>query len=145
MSTLHEDTLSEVTQPSNPVPSIRPGPREQALYDEIAKDRGLRYNKDKPQWSLLPWDAVAAVVGVLGYGAKKYAPRNWERGWSYSQTFDSLQRHLLAWYQTREDFDPESGKHHLAHVACNALCLLAFAVRNRDDLDDRPKYHSDAR
>jgi hypothetical protein len=102
-------------------------------------ERGLRYNHGKLPWHLIPWDAVAQVASVLRYGAKKYAARNWEKGLSYSETHDSLMRHLRDWYDG-QSHDPESKELHLAHVACNALFLLAFAVRDKDGshLDDRP-------
>jgi len=102
-------------------------------------ERGLRYNSGKLPWHLLPWDAAAEVVAVLRYGASKYKARNWERGLSYCETHDCLMRHLRAWY-AGESHDPESGCLHLAHVGCNALFLLAFAVRGKDgsELDDRP-------
>lgn len=105
---------------------------------EMKEDRGARYNGGKLRWHLLPWDAVRTLVDIYEYGATKYAPRNWEKGLSYSETFDSLQRHLLRWY-TGEDIDPETGRLHMAHATWNALALLTFVVRGRTDLDDRPK------
>lgn len=84
----------------------------------------------------MPLDALGAVVEVLEMGAKKYAPRNWERGLSWSQTADSLLRHVTAWY-CGEQRDPESGLLHLSHVACNALFLLAHELRGIGT-DDRP-------
>ena len=102
------------------------------------EERGTRYNGGKLRWHLLPWDAIRALVDIYEIGASKYAPRNWEKGLSYSETFDSLQRHLLRWY-TGEDLDPETGRLHMAHATWNAVALLTFVVRNRTDLDDRPK------
>lgn len=99
---------------------------------------GTKSDSGKAPWDLLPWDAVAEVVRVLQFGATKYAARNWEKGLSHSRVFAATQRHLIAFFQMREDRDPETGIHHLAHAACEVLFALAFAVRGRRDLDDRP-------
>lgn len=99
--------------------------------------RGVRHNKGKVRWHLVPWDGMQAVADIFEKGAHLYSPRNWEKGLSYSEVFDSLQRHLLSWYRG-EDRDPLSGMLHLAHATWNALALLTFTVRGRDDLDDRP-------
>jgi hypothetical protein len=90
----------------------------------------------KAPWHLLPYDALAEVVKVMAYGKAKYAARNWEKGLQHDETFGATMRHLTAWY-AGEDVDTESGLLHLAHVAWNALALLAFTVRGRDDLDNR--------
>jgi hypothetical protein len=56
-------------------------------------------------------------------GAAKYADRNWEKGINYSRVYSALRRHLAKWWN-RQEFDPESGMNHLAHVATNAVFLL---------------------
>jgi hypothetical protein len=106
---------------------------------------GLRYNEGKRPWHLVPWDALAAVVDVFAAGAKKYAPRNWERGQPYSTPFASLLRHLLAWWGG-EERDPDTGCRHIAMVVWNGLALLTYEVRGMGQiekdgvpLDDRPR------
>lgn len=103
---------------------------------------GLRFNSGKPRWELLPYTAVAKVVDVLTLGASKYAPRNWEKGLSFSDTFASLQRHATKWFGG-EDHDDETGIHHMAHVATNALFLVYFALTGKGK-DDRPHKEQDA-
>ncbi len=103
-----------------------------------ADNRALRFNQGKRQWHLLPLDALNPVIDVLMYGAKKYAPRNWERGDHYSTHFDCLMRHLEQFFYRGEDACPESKCHHLAHAACNILFLLTYHVRGIG-IDDRPK------
>lgn len=95
---------------------------------------GNRYNKNKTRWSLLPWDAIERVILVYQFGAKKYSDRNWEQGLSYSDTFESLMRHITAWYNG-EQVDPESGLSHLLHAAFNILALITFETRGvgKDD------------
>lgn len=108
----------------------------------IADGGGLRANAGKLRWSLLPMDAIEYLIRVFEHGAKKYAPRNWERGQAWSTPYDSLQRHLKAWwlgedYDTGTPEEPGSGLYHLAHVVWNALALLTFQLRGIGE-DDRP-------
>jgi hypothetical protein len=105
----------------------------------------LRKDDGKLPWDLLPYDAVEEIVRVLDFGAKKYSPRGWEAGMSWSRCYAPTIRHLTKWWQG-QDIDPETGISHLAHAACNILFLLAYSKRgmgtylNRDDteMDDRP-------
>lgn len=103
---------------------------------------GIKYDKDKIRWDLVPYDAVSEIAKVLTYGAVKYAPRNWERGMSWSRVFGALQRHLTSWFQGK-DIDSETGLSHLAHAGCCLLFLLAWESRNHG-ADDRPKLSEDA-
>lgn len=98
---------------------------------------GARYNEGKLRWGLMSWPALREVVRVLEFGAKKYAAWNWTKGLSWSDCFNSLQRHMLAWYEG-EDRDPETGLSHMAHVMCNAMFLMHFILFGTGT-DDRPK------
>ena len=89
---------------------------------------GVKYDNDKPQWSLLPFKALKEVVDVLTYGAKKYAPDNWKKVPNAKQRYiDAGFRHLTA-YAAGEKLDSETGKSHLAHAICCLLYLLAFEI-----------------
>lgn len=93
----------------------------------------------KPQfYHLLPWDIIHTEDTYVYYkGAQKYEPRNWERGYPYSISFAALMRHLILWWQYREQRDPETGAHHLACVRFHAAALMRFE-RQYPELDDRP-------
>jgi hypothetical protein len=98
---------------------------------------GNRMNVGKLPWHLLPWDAVEEVVRVLGFGATKYYEHCWEeRPLSWVQTCASMTRHTVR-FLMGEDRDPETGLHHMAHAACNALFLVAYALRGVTTKDDR--------
>lgn len=103
-------------------------------------DSGLRYDAGKLRYDLLPFQALEEVTKVFTYGATKYEPRNWEKGFSWMRVFACLMRHLLAWVQG-EDRDAESGCHHLAHVIVNSLFLLQFHF-TLAGTDDRVKPQS---
>ena len=125
---------------------LNPAP---AAHDHVSPTGGLRERAGKIPVELAPpsltW-AVAAVLGkaagVLGKGAAKYAPRNWEKGMEYSVCYACAVRHLLKWWGG-EERDPESGETHLAHVATNVAFLIEYDRRMEAgtlpaSLDDRP-------
>jgi hypothetical protein len=100
------------------------------------QEAAARYDYGKSNWHLLPYCALQDVVDVFDYGATKYSERNWEKGMSWSRMFNSMMRHLVAWWNG-EDTDKESGLPHLAHAAFGCLGLLFFGHK-RLGTDDRP-------
>lgn len=86
--------------------------------------QGVKFDQDKPDWDLLPYAEVEAVVRVLTSGAKKYAPDNWKRvPDGRARYFAAAMRHLAAWREGEAN-DLETGESHLAHATC---CLLFLA------------------
>ena len=98
---------------------------------------GKRFNKGKLQLHLVPLEIIVGMAKVLMYGASKYDKDNWKRGMSWSTCFDCAQRHLFKWWYCREEYDDESGCHHLAHVACNIAFLMYYIIFYPKG-DDRP-------
>lgn len=98
---------------------------------------GLRYDEGKLRFDLLPPDALEELVKVYTRGAQKYAPRNWEKGMAWGRCFGSLMRHAWSWWRG-EEIDPETGCHHMAHVAWNAMTLVSYSIRSKGT-DDRPR------
>jgi len=96
---------------------------------------GGRADGGKPQINMVPFELIQGVAGVLEFGAAKYCKDNWKKGMDWTRCWDSAQRHMWAW-QNGEDFDPESGKSHLAHAASNIAFLMWYA-ENRPEFDDR--------
>ena len=98
---------------------------------------GIKYDSNKPRFSLLPLDEVWDVVEVLEYGAKKYADDNWKyvaiEDESNNRYFDAALRHLTAW-KKGEILDPESGLSHLSHAICSLL-FQAWKDKNINNLD----------
>lgn len=97
--------------------------REQC-YATKPESTGMKFDQEKARYDLLPFKALAEIVSVLTYGAKKYAPENWRKvEHPKSRYFAAALRHLVAWFGG-ERLDPESGHHHLAHAACCIMFLL---------------------
>ena len=86
--------------------------------------KAMRFNEGKSQLSYIleAKDAIAGCADVLAFGAIKYDRGNWKKGLDKDEIIDSLLRHLVA-YKSGQEFDEDSGLHHLDHVTCNALFL----------------------
>lgn len=85
---------------------------------------GIKFDDDKPDYSLLPPNALEEVVKVLTIGAKKYDRHNWKKLDNIDDRyFAAAQRHLWA-LQKGEIYDDETGIHHGAH----AICCIMFLV-----------------
>lgn len=99
---------------------------------------GVKYDSGKVEYHLFPFETFDEINKVLMFGAGKYDPRNWEKGINFNRLFNSTLRHLFSWWRG-EDLDPETNLSHLAHAATNVIFLLAFVLRGRTDLDNRPE------
>jgi hypothetical protein len=114
--------------------------------------QGIKYDGDKPKFSLLKPDALLEMVKVLTYGAKKYSPDNWKLLENSQQRyFDAANRHMWAWFGG-EKKDRESGYHHLAHAMSSLLFIMQMDIeeeqrkqQKRDELLDavlgQPELH----
>jgi len=98
-------------------------------------NQGLRFNQNKPKWSLVPQSALLPMVQVLEFGAEKYAPYNWMKGLSVIEICESLKRHLDK-FMEGENVDDESKLSHIGHIQCNAL-FLSWMMENKPSMDDR--------
>lgn len=90
----------------------------------------------KPEkFSLIPVEALEIMARLYGFGAEKYAAHNWRKGYEWSKSYDSLQRHANAFWRG-EDIDAETGLPHLAGVAFHAFTLMIF-MEEHPEFDDR--------
>ena len=90
-------------------------------FDAPITVQGRKFDGGKLEYGLLPPLALEETVKVLTFGAQKYERDNWQKVPDAKRRyFDALQRHVWAWKQG-EQFDPESGIHHLGHAMC---CLM---------------------
>jgi len=94
---------------------------------------GVKYDQDKPDFTLLPYDSLVEVAKVLQYGADKYPEAdNWKRVDDALNRYKkaNLRHSLQAVY---EDKDPESKLYHLAHAICCDLFALHFILEEKND------------
>ncbi|MCA1841518.1 MAG: DUF5664 domain-containing protein [Actinobacteria bacterium] len=81
------------------------------------------------RFSLIPPIFLWHLAEHYGRGARKYADRNWERGYAWSLSVDALERHFNSW-KMGESHDPETGSNHLIAVAWHACALFCFSWWN---------------
>ncbi len=91
--------------------------------DEKEDPTFVKADDGKVRADLLPAEALLQVAEVLTLGAAKYGADNWRKVDDVSRYKAALMCHMLQ-YLSGQAVDAESGKSHLAHVACNALFLL---------------------
>ena len=93
---------------------------------------GLKFDTGKLQYSLIPPETLSALAEVLSYGARKYAPNNWQLVQDGETRYlDALMRHLEA-FRAGETHDHESNLHHLAHCLCNVAFLHYLETTKKD-------------
>lgn len=100
-------------------------------------DKGVKFDSEKPDLSLLPKDALFEIAQVLMMGEKKYGRYNWQNSIEINRLLAAAMRHILQ-FNDGEDNDPESGRSHLAHGACN-LMFAIWMMKHRPDVDNRRK------
>lgn len=113
-------------------------PRPERLPDEVRiEDEGTGGQKGQKaaRHDLVPSAALDELARVYGAGADKYSDTNYLRGYSYRLSLGALLRHVQAWNQG-EDYDPETGLHHLSHAAWHCMTLQTFQW-NDIGTDDR--------
>lgn len=112
----------------------------EGMDEAVENSKGSkRHNKGKPQVSQLSPEFILDLANLMTKTAEsgKYEEFNWTKGQNYRTAYDSLQRHMLAYY-SGEDIDPDSGFPHLLCAGAN-LMIMYHSYKNHPDLDDRPK------
>lgn len=86
----------------------------------------------------LPSVAILHASHAMMNGAAKYGSYNWRAKPVVASIYvDAMLRHILAWFDEKEELASDSGVHHLGHaMACPAILLDAMATGNL--IDDRP-------
>jgi hypothetical protein len=83
---------------------------------------GCKDDKGKPRLELVEPDFLTGLAEVLTYGADKYGKGNWKKGFDQGRLYGALLRHANA-YWSGETYDPDTGLHHMLHVAVNAMFI----------------------
>lgn len=121
----------------------RPSSDVDSMYEkkikEAVKKEAMKQDADKLPWDLLPIKATEGMLAVLAFGAKKYAPHNWRKGFNHTRLIAAAFRHLAA-IARGEDLDPESGLPHVDHLAC---CVAFLSEHQKDNLGTDDRYKSE--
>lgn len=118
-------------------PKMQDSGERRTFETGAVRDRG----EFKPRPDLISPHANLREGAWLALGAKKYKPRNWEKGMNISECVASLSRHLEAYKLGLTDED------HIAAIRTNAGFILHYeeeikAGRLPASLDDMPKYEN---
>lgn len=99
---------------------------------------GMKYDEGKPNLSLVfsGFSKSLVDVGQIGtFGARKYTPNGWKEVDNLGERYMSaMLRHTMA-VLDNSPFDNETGRHHLAHVAWNALAILQHLFDTKIDYE----------
>ena len=115
--------------------------------NEKYKDaKGKKFDGDKLEWGLVPFEALHGVVERFGGGKKKYGAWNWiEVDDAKERYFNGLMRHLVAYRSGEElDNDPQfentkRAKFHLTTALWNLLVLEYLDMKEKKQLNENPK------
>jgi hypothetical protein len=89
----------------------------------------MKADAGKPRPSLIPADALGCIAELLTDAAREHGDNGWARLDNATQRYyDALWRHVLEYGQGVRR-DAKSGYPVLAHIASNALFLLALELR----------------
>ena len=117
-------------EPLNMLPKIRWPPKADAEVNETATTvpgEGKKFDSGKPDYTLLPFNALGGVVRVLGFGAVKYGRNNWQKV-ERIRYIAAAFRHLVA-LAKGELIDEESGESHASHLSCCSLFIGEMDAR----------------
>lgn len=105
------------------------------LHDTNPK---TKFGRAKPSVGLIPGSALLHIADAFADGAEKYGPANWrDDPVSGSVYVNAAYRHIISWYDGREENASDSGVHHLAHAAA-CLAIIIDAQTQGTLVDDRP-------
>lgn len=90
------------------------------------------------RFSLIPREFLWELSLHYGRGSKKYADRNWEKGYKWFLSQDAAERHWNQWL-LGEDNDEETGTHHLICAIWHLIALYTFQRRGLGTDDIRTK------
>ena len=114
------------------IPDLSPTGDVRSVNATTGAEKGVK----EAAFDLIPPMPLYELASHYGRGARKYAARNWEKGYEWSKSFAAMQRHAWLFWQG-EDIDPETGSSHLTAVAWHAFALLEWTMTH-PELDDRP-------
>lgn len=99
----------------------------------ITSSTGGMKGKKLARFDLVPSAAMRKVAEVYGRGAEKYDDWNWRKGYDWSLSIASLERHLADF---KEGKSYHEDGHSLASVVFHALALMTFEEEH-PEFDDR--------
>ena len=95
---------------------------------EDCQNKGIKHDKNKTRYDLLPFESIEEIMRVLEYGCNKYGKNNWQKiENAHERLWNAAMRHLIAAKDDIDAIDNETNFSHLSHCAANLLFLLWFS------------------
>ena len=92
------------------------------------ENEGIKHDKNKIRWDLLPFEVLHDVVRVLEFGEKTYGKNNWQNiENAHERLWNAAMRHLIAAKDDIGEIDNETDLPHLAHCVVNLLFLMWYS------------------
>lgn len=98
-------------------------------YTKAPESSAIKFDAEKPDFSLFPSEAMFEIAKAWSFGASKYSEFNWANGFVWRRPAAAALRHIFQWLGG-ENIDKESNCHHLACACCNLMMLLHFWKTN---------------
>lgn len=95
----------------------------------IIEEKGLKFDKGKIDFSLLPSVALEEAAKAFMYGASKYGRFNYKKGLEVSRLIAAALRHIYA-YSSGKNIDEESKISHLGHALANIMMIIDLTELN---------------
>ena len=96
----------------------------------MERNQEIKADSGKPRLSLVPVEIIRCIAKVREVGNRKYSdPESWRRV-EKERYRDALFRHMLAYIESPQGKDEESGLPHLWHLACNVAFLCELEKTN---------------
>lgn len=99
----------------------------------------VKYDQGKPDFTLIPQEALLEVAKVFTHGAGKYGVFNYSHGTNYRRYIAACFRHVNSWLKG-EDID-ESGTNHLSNAIASLMMVLDNQLTGKG-VDDRNKVYN---
>ncbi len=92
---------------------------------------GIKPDEGKSRVDLLPPNSLLEIGHVLAWGAANRGDNNWRYVVGAKRRFIAAALRHVYKYMAGEDIDPETGRHHLAHAACDVLFVLELELEEQ--------------
>lgn len=105
------------------------GYHEPPIKDDFSDSeivKGMKFDSNKHEWDLIPFEQLEKVVEVLMHGKEKYDKDNWQFVDNAKNRYmNAAMRHMVARIKG-EIIDSEFDLPHTAHAICCLLFLMWF-------------------
>ncbi len=99
----------------------------------------VKNDQDKPDFTLIPQEALLEVAKVFTHGKNKYGEFNYSNSTDVRRFIAACHRHINQ-YMLGEDID-EIGTHHIAN-AIASLMMALDQIKTGDIIDNRNKSYN---